>query len=154
MTSHPDQQYTQKPTCLNTSQHLIPFFAGPHLAFLANRIGLSLKTMRAVHRSAGFLTAELFSFMRYWWRLAAPSRLAWAANERDSLDLLIEPQRCLTRELLYHAKKGYTINPIIMFSGPHGTDVSMDKYESVLMAASGFRHRCCPAPPEEADLGL
>jgi hypothetical protein len=25
-----------------------------------------------------------------------------------------------------------------MFSGPHGTDVSMDKYKSVLMAASGF----------------
>ena len=25
-----------------------------------------------------------------------------------------------------------------MFSGPHGTDVSMDEYESVLIVASGF----------------
>lgn len=64
--------------------------------------------------------------------------ISWAAKEQDTLDLLIEPQRGFTRELLYHAKNGYTINPIVMASGPHGANVSMDGYESVLMVASGF----------------
>jgi hypothetical protein len=63
---------------------------------------------------------------------------SWAAPVQDTLDLLIEPQRGLTRELLNHAKRGYTINPIVMFSGPHGMDLAMDRYESVLMVASGF----------------
>lgn len=64
--------------------------------------------------------------------------VSWAATAQDTLDLLIEPRRGLTRELLDHAKRGYTINPIVMFSGPHGIDLAMDKYESVLMVASGF----------------
>jgi NAD(P)H-flavin reductase len=64
--------------------------------------------------------------------------VSWAATAQDTLDLLIEPRGGLTRELLYHAERGYTINPIVMFSGPHGIDVAMDEYESVLMVASGF----------------
>ncbi|OBT51203.1 hypothetical protein VE04_07721 [Pseudogymnoascus sp. 24MN13] len=60
------------------------------------------------------------------------------AKDQDRLDLLIEPQRGLTRELLYHAKKGYTINPLVMFSGPHGASLLMGEYESVLIVASGF----------------
>lgn len=64
--------------------------------------------------------------------------VSWAATAQDTLDLLIEPRRGLTCELLDHAKQGYTINPIVMFSGPHRIDLAMDKYESVLMVASGF----------------
>jgi hypothetical protein len=37
----------------------ISLFVGPHLAFLADRLGLSLKAIRGVHRSAGFMTAAL-----------------------------------------------------------------------------------------------
>ena len=37
----------------------IPLLAGPHLAFLADRLGLSLKSIRNVHRSAGWMTAVL-----------------------------------------------------------------------------------------------
>jgi hypothetical protein len=33
--------------------NMIPLLAGPHLAFLADRFGLSLKTSRGIHRSAG-----------------------------------------------------------------------------------------------------
>ncbi|OBT39749.1 hypothetical protein VE00_10504 [Pseudogymnoascus sp. WSF 3629] len=33
--------------------------------------------------------------------------------------------RGLMRELLYHAKKGYTINPLVMFSGPHRASLLM-----------------------------
>jgi NAD(P)H-flavin reductase len=64
--------------------------------------------------------------------------ISWDAKGQDTLDLLIEPRRGLTRELLNHAKKGYTINPLVMFSGPHGIKVPMGEYESVLMVASGF----------------
>jgi NAD(P)H-flavin reductase len=64
--------------------------------------------------------------------------ISWEAKEQDTLDLLIEPQRGLTQELLYHAKKGYTVNPIVMLSGPHGRNASTDEYESILMVASGF----------------
>ncbi|KFZ02687.1 hypothetical protein V500_00025 [Pseudogymnoascus sp. VKM F-4518 (FW-2643)] len=64
--------------------------------------------------------------------------ISWDAKDQDRLDLLIEPRRGLTRELLYHAKKCYTINPLVVFSGPHGASLSMGEYESVLMVASGF----------------
>lgn len=64
--------------------------------------------------------------------------VSWAATEQDTLDLLIEPQHGLTRKLLYYAKKGYTINPVVMFSGPRGTNVSMGEYKSILMVASSF----------------
>jgi hypothetical protein len=69
------------------------------------------------------------------------------------LDLLIEPQRGLTRELLYHAKNGYTINLIVMFTGPHGTNVSMGEYEHP-DGGERLRHRFRPPIPEEADLRL
>lgn len=58
--------------------------------------------------------------------------VSWAAREQDTLDLLIEPQHKLTRELLYRAKKGNNINPIVMFSGPYRRNVSMGEYESIL----------------------
>ena len=64
--------------------------------------------------------------------------ISWEPKEQHTLDLLIEPQRGLTQELLYHAKKGHTINPVIMFNGPHGPRVAMDEYESILIVASGF----------------
>ncbi|KFY03785.1 hypothetical protein V490_00088 [Pseudogymnoascus sp. VKM F-3557] len=64
--------------------------------------------------------------------------ISWEPKEQHTLDLLIEPQRGLTQDLLYHAKKGHTINPIIMFNGPYGSRVAMDEYESILMVASGF----------------
>jgi len=38
---------------------MIPLLAGPHFAFLADLLGLSLKTIRGVHRSAGWMTAAL-----------------------------------------------------------------------------------------------
>lgn len=64
--------------------------------------------------------------------------ISWAPGKQYSVDLLVEPQRGLTREMLYHAKKGNATNLLVMFSGPHGISVDMDKYESILMVASGF----------------
>jgi ferredoxin-NADP reductase len=64
--------------------------------------------------------------------------ISWAPGEQDTIDLLIKPQRGLTQKLLYHATNGHFINPVVIFSGPHGADIAMDEYESVLMIASGF----------------
>ena len=64
--------------------------------------------------------------------------ISWAPGEQDTVDLLIEPQRGVTRELLHHAKEGGAMDRLVMFSGPHGTSVAMDEYETILMVASGF----------------
>lgn len=66
------------------------------------------------------------------------SGVSWAEEAQSHLDLFIEPRRGLTRELLYYAKNGRTINSLVIFSGPHGKSVPVDVYESILMVASGF----------------
>ena len=64
--------------------------------------------------------------------------ISWAQKPQDYLDLFIEPRRGLTRELLYLAKGGYAINPLVLFSGPHGKSIPMDDCENILMVASDF----------------
>jgi NAD(P)H-flavin reductase len=64
--------------------------------------------------------------------------ISWAGKPQDHLDLFIEPRRGLTRELLYHAKNVHTINPIVLFSGPHGKSMPMDSSENVLIVTTGF----------------
>jgi len=64
--------------------------------------------------------------------------ISWAPGKQHTIDLLINPQRGLTGELLYYAKKGHAMNPLVVFSRPHGISVGIDEYESILMVASGF----------------
>jgi predicted ferric reductase len=64
--------------------------------------------------------------------------ISWSATPQHDLDLFIEPRRGLTRELLYHAKNGHAMNPLVLFSGPHGKSVSMDDCQNILMIASDF----------------
>jgi NAD(P)H-flavin reductase len=64
--------------------------------------------------------------------------ISWDAKEQDTLELLIEPRSGFTGELLNHTKKGYTINPVVIFSGPYSIKVPIGEYESVLIVASGF----------------
>jgi NAD(P)H-flavin reductase len=80
--------------------------------------------------------------------------ISWDVKEQDTPDLLIKPRIGLTLELLNRAKKDYTINPLVMFSGPHEINVSMGEYESVLMLALRLRHRSLRATPEKANLRL
>lgn len=40
----------------------IPLFAGPHLSFLPDSLGVSLTTVRQVHRSAGVMASALALF--------------------------------------------------------------------------------------------
>jgi NAD(P)H-flavin reductase len=64
--------------------------------------------------------------------------ISWADELQKTLDLFVEPRRGLTRELLHHAESRHASSPLVLFSGPHGRSVAVDKYESVLMIASGF----------------
>lgn len=64
--------------------------------------------------------------------------ISWADKPQDTLDLFIKPRRGLTQELLHHAQSVRTANPLVLFTGPHGSGVVMDGYESILMVASGF----------------
>jgi hypothetical protein len=42
--------------------NMIPLFAGPHLTFLADQLGVPLKTVRHLHRSASLMTFVLCAF--------------------------------------------------------------------------------------------
>ncbi|KAH8587310.1 hypothetical protein B0O99DRAFT_694581 [Bisporella sp. PMI_857] len=42
--------------------NLMPLFLGPHLSFTADILGVSLTTLQAIHRSAGFVTFGLVLF--------------------------------------------------------------------------------------------
>ncbi|CZR67978.1 uncharacterized protein PAC_17877 [Phialocephala subalpina] len=64
--------------------------------------------------------------------------ISWAEKPQDHLDLFIEPRRGLTRELLYHAKSGHTMNPWVLFNGPHGKSIPIEDCENILIVASGF----------------
>ena len=39
--------------------NMVPLFAGAHLAFFADRLGISLRAVRVVHRSADFMAFSL-----------------------------------------------------------------------------------------------
>jgi hypothetical protein len=41
---------------------MTPLFASPHLTFLADQLGVALKTVRQLHRSAGLMTVALGAF--------------------------------------------------------------------------------------------
>ena len=64
--------------------------------------------------------------------------ISWAPGKQHTINLLIDPQRGLTQELLYHAKKSHAMSPLVVFSGTHRISIEMDEYESILMVASGF----------------
>jgi len=64
--------------------------------------------------------------------------ISWVEKSQDYLDLFIKPQRGLTRELLYYTKNEYTINPLVLFSRPHGKSIPIDDYKNILIVASGF----------------
>lgn len=63
---------------------------------------------------------------------------SWADGPQKALELFIEPRRGLTRELVLHADSPHSLSPLVLVSGPHGRSEAVDKYESVLMVASGF----------------
>jgi hypothetical protein len=62
--------------------------------------------------------------------------ISWAPGELDTVELLLEPRRGMTRELLHYTREGGATDLLVMFSGPHGRSIAMDEYETILMVAT------------------
>ena len=58
---------------------------------------------------------------------------------QNYLDLFIEPQRGLTRELLYYTRNRYIMNPLVLLSRPYRKSVSIDSCQNILIITSDFR---------------
>ncbi|KUL84889.1 hypothetical protein ZTR_08247 [Talaromyces verruculosus] len=65
---------------------------------------------------------------------------SWSHSAQEALDILIQPRRGFSRELLKHARAApqgsASLRALII--GPHGMSENVDRYESVVLVASGF----------------
>lgn len=59
---------------------------------------------------------------------------SWADGQRYTFDLFIEPRRGLTRELFYHGQNRSARNPLVLFSGPHGSSAPVDEYQNIVIS--------------------
>ena len=77
---------------------------------------------------------------------------SWSEEEQEYLDLFIQPRSGFTQKLLEYTRTTDNVcesfsekdmskvssSCLALFTGPHGARASVDKYETVLMVASGF----------------
>jgi predicted ferric reductase len=63
--------------------------------------------------------------------------MSWSNEERDTLELFVQPQRGFTADLLRAAEDGPVSFPAYI-TGPHGISEPVDQYESVLAIATDF----------------
>lgn len=63
---------------------------------------------------------------------------SWAEGKLEVLDLIMEPQRGITRDILMRSKIKNDDSILALFSGPHGITAPVEQYDSVIMMASGF----------------
>lgn len=65
---------------------------------------------------------------------------SWSRSAQDTLELLVQPRRGLSADLLRYAPiaEESSISFLALFTGPHGTSEDVSHYESILMIASGF----------------
>lgn len=68
---------------------------------------------------------------------------SWTEAKQDSLGLLVEPHGGFTQKLLLHSKAARisgrrSLPHLALFTGPYGTSASVNRYEKVVMVASGF----------------
>lgn len=64
----------------------------------------------------------------------------YSSEKQGVLDILLEPQNVVCKALLRRAqtRKLDTISLPAFFTGPHGVTKPVDRYETVLIVASGF----------------
>lgn len=65
---------------------------------------------------------------------------SWSRGEQDSIELLVQPRRGMTSNLLRYATVApdSSVSFLAFFTGPHGTSEDVSQYETALMIASGF----------------
>ena len=56
----------------------------------------------------------------------------------STLELIIEPRGGFTQKLLRYAKTHHPTGCLALFSGPHGQNIPVGDYGSVLMISSGY----------------
>jgi NAD(P)H-flavin reductase len=66
--------------------------------------------------------------------------ISYSPEKQGSLDMLLEPQNVVCKSILRRAqsRKLDTISLPAFFTGPHGVTEPADRYETVLVVASGF----------------
>ena len=72
--------------------NLVPVFAGPHHSFLADRIGLSLSSLRRVHRSASLMS---FSLALFHVLVAVANRTPFPLSRSGNLFTIIVSEQAL-----------------------------------------------------------
>ena len=65
---------------------------------------------------------------------------SWSRGKQDTLDLLVQPQRGFSAKFLRYNRPKIegSVSFAVLFTGPHGVNVSVSGYESALVVASGF----------------
>jgi NAD(P)H-flavin reductase len=78
-----------------------------------------------------------------WWSWAQVHPFmvtSWSHSAQETLDILIQARRGFSRELLKHARAASQGSASLraLIIGPHGLSENVDRYESVVLVASGF----------------
>ncbi|QMW37012.1 hypothetical protein G4B11_000248 [Aspergillus flavus] len=78
--------------------------------------------------------------LRSWMQTHPFTVTSWSRDHQDTMELLVQPRHGLTADLLRYAPtvaEG-SVSFLAFFTGPHGISEHVDRYESVLVIASGF----------------
>lgn len=62
--------------------------------------------------------------------------ISWAEGKQDNLQLIVEPRKGLSRQLLCYAKNNRPY--FVFFSGFYGRSAAVDSYKFVLLVADRF----------------
>ncbi|QKX63192.1 uncharacterized protein TRUGW13939_10361 [Talaromyces rugulosus] len=78
-----------------------------------------------------------------WWswaQLHPFTVISWSDGAQETLDLLVEPQRGFSADLLRHATAASpgSASFLALISGPHGISEDVRRYESVVFLVDGF----------------
>ncbi|KAF2672904.1 cell surface metalloreductase [Microthyrium microscopicum] len=120
-------------------------YSRAYISHVDDTVKIRLKLSRHLRVEPGQYISLWMPTMSFWSFLQSHpfTVTSWAEGKQDSLDLLIEPRGGFTQRLLLNSKAarkaGGRLQPrLALFTGPYGTSASVNRYETVVMVASGF----------------
>jgi predicted ferric reductase len=120
-------------------------YSRAYISHVDDTVKIRLKLSRHLRVEPGQYMSLWMPTMSFWSFLQSHpfTVTSWAEGKQDSLDLLIEPRGGFTQRLLLNSKAarkaGGRLQPrLALFTGPYGTSASVNRYETVVMVASGF----------------
>ena len=127
-----------------TPRTLVSFSPEGTFANSKSRVAILIRVVlpRPIKFEAGQYVSLWMPSMGWWsWTQTHPFIVtSWSRGNLDSIELLVQPRRGMTADLLRLAR-GASGHPVFfpaLFTGPHGTSQSVDQYETVLLIATGF----------------